>query len=266
MSRLRLITRQSGERLSDDAGFTLIELMVACLVGIVVIIAATNLIDSSGRASVGVLDRVDGVQRGRVAMEQITQRLRTQVCPADGVTPVLYGDSDQVTFYADLSTRTDGLFQPEVRRIRFVASEKKIYEDVWDYQTTAPTATTAGSPTVPAYAATLSTSSPAAAPTSTRVILANVSATTSGATTLPVFTYFGFNSASPPTADLALSAPLSSDDRDLVARVGIAFDSQPTRNAGGNAARDALNTRFENSVFARTADPLQPTRDPVACI
>ena len=118
------LMRAARARLAAEDGFTLTELMVACAVGMIVILAATNLLDSSGRASGSVLDRVDGNQRGRVAMEQITQRLRSQVCPVDGATPVLYGDGNQVTFYADLSTRTDGLFQPEVRRLRFVPSSK----------------------------------------------------------------------------------------------------------------------------------------------
>ena len=250
-------------RLTAEGGFTLIELMVACAVGMIVILAATNLIDSSGRASSSVLDRVDATQRGRVAMEQVTQRLRSQVCPVDGVTPVLYGDANQVTFYADLSNRADGLFQPEVRRLRFNASEKKLYEDIWQYQTTPPTATSAGSPTLPAYAATLQTANPTTSPTSTRMILDNVRPVTSQ----PIFKYYAFdNAVSPPAADRLLTAPLTPADRDLVVRVGVAFDAQPVRNPGGKAARADLDTRFENSVFVRTADPLQPARDPASCV
>lgn len=272
MPSLSQIASRLRVRLGQDDGFTLIELMVACLVGTVVIIAASSLIDASGRASVTVLDRVDAVQRGRVAMEQVTQRLRSQVCPSDSVPPVLYGDATQVTFYADLSNRTDGLFQPEVRRLRFNASEGRLYEDVWEYQTTAPTATAPGGPTVPSYAAALQTANlpPTPPPTSTRRILDDVRQTKNATGVVqPVFTYFGFDTASPPAAELPLGASgaqLSADDRDRVVRVGVAFDAQPARKAGGTAARSAIDTRFENSVFVRTADPLLPTRDLAACV
>ena len=260
------LIRRVRRRLGQDDGFTLIELMVACLVGTVIVIAASSLIDASGRASVTVLDRVDAVQRGRVAMEQMTQRLRSQVCPSDSVPPVLYGDGTQVTFYADLSKRTDGFFQPEVRRLRFNATEERLYEDVWEYQTTAPTATTPGAPTVPTYARTLQTATPTTAPTSTRRILDDVRQTRSSGVTQPVFTYFGFNTASPPAAEAPLSSPLSADSRDQVVKVGVAFDAQPLRKAGGTDARSEIDTRFENSVFVRTADPLLPTRDLAACV
>ena len=267
MPRVERLLSAARARLAAERGFTLMELMVACAVGMVVILAASNLLDSSGRASGSVLDRVDSTQRGRAAMEQVTQRLRSQVCPVDGATPVLYGDTNQVTFYADLSTRADGLFQPEVRRIRFNASERRLYEDVWEYQTTPPTATSAGSPTLPSYAATLQTVAPTTAPTSTRVILNDVrQIRNSSGVIQPVFKYFAYNTATPPLANRELAAPLTIGDRDLVVRVEVRFDSQPTRRSGGTAARENLDTRFENGVFVRTADPLQPARDPAACV
>ena len=98
------------------------------------------------------------------------------------------------------------------------------------------------------------------------MILDNVKPITSGSTTQPIFTYFGFNTADAPQGDKVLTAPLTTSDRDLVVRVGAAFDAMPARNSGGKAARSDLDTRFENSVFVRTADPLQPGRDPASCV
>ena len=99
------------------------------------------------------------------------------------------------------------------------------------------------------------------------MIVDNVKQVVDGSTTQPIFKYFGFDTAaSPPTATKALASPLSVNDKDLVVRVEVEFDAQPVRNPGGQSARSALDTRFENGVFVRTADPLQPARDPAACV
>ncbi len=261
-------------RLSDERGFTLIELLVAVTVGMVVIIAATDMMDASGRAATETLDRVDGVQRGRGAMEQVTQRLRSQVCPAEGVAPILYGDADEVTFYADLSSRPDGAFSPEVRRLSIAPSAQPdehdvLGEDIWEWQPAYPAPP--GTQATPSYAAALATKNASVAQDRTsRILLTNVAPITDTAgVDQPVFRYYGFDNSNPAVADRELPVPLDATTRDEVVRITVSFDTRPTRgDVGAGQARNVrseLDSRFENSVFVRSADPTQGGRDPSAC-
>ena len=60
-----------------------------------------GMVDVSQRASSRVEARVDSTQRGRVAMEQVTQRLRSQVC-LGSASPIVSATDTDVTFFADL--------------------------------------------------------------------------------------------------------------------------------------------------------------------
>ena len=69
-----------GERLAragrDEAGFTLVELLVATMLGLVVIGAAVTAFTASIQTQPSISSRASQVQQARVAMERITRELR----------------------------------------------------------------------------------------------------------------------------------------------------------------------------------------------
>jgi type II secretion system protein J len=64
---------------SED-GFTLVELLVALLIGTVVLMGAFTVLDSTASVTGTVARRVDSLQRGRTALDLMTRDLRSQVC------------------------------------------------------------------------------------------------------------------------------------------------------------------------------------------
>lgn len=157
MSALRL----ARGRLREERGFTLTEMLVALAIGTATLTVIMNLVVASHAASSRVVARVDGTQRGRVAMEQATQRLRSQVCLGSNA-PIIAGNQDSVTFYADLG---DEQFRPEKRRLFVSGSDLR--EQIWEGTGTPPSVT---------YPAT---------PTRERVVLQDVEPVKEGAATLP---------------------------------------------------------------------------------
>src|SRR4051794_28138499 len=83
-------------RLRSERGFTIIEMLVASAIGVVVLLVLLNLLDATQTATSRVTARVDGTQRGRTAMEQVTQRLRSQTC-VSSLTPIIVGDTTSPT-------------------------------------------------------------------------------------------------------------------------------------------------------------------------
>lgn len=235
---MRPLRRIRG-RLRDERGFTLPELLMSVMIGTVVMLAAVNLIDASVRASDEVLDRVDGLGKGRQALEQLTQRLRAQVCPDKNTPAIVEGTDSSMTFYTELASTTDAsgnpLFAPEGRRISLSAGQ--LSEEVWDTLAT-PYGNTFSSP-----ANANRVMSPAIFPQSGR----------------PFFRYYGFIGNDPALAELLLQTPLSATDMARVVKIEVAFDSRPTKRAGQS---NRIDTGFEAEVFVRTADPSDPEHSP----
>ncbi|MFI5121747.1 MAG: prepilin-type N-terminal cleavage/methylation domain-containing protein [Vicinamibacteria bacterium] len=85
--------RDLAERVrSDQAGFTLTELLVVLVVSIVVILALFTYQDVVLRQTTRVFAKVDATQRARTTMETIQARLRS-ACMAENVTPIQSGST-----------------------------------------------------------------------------------------------------------------------------------------------------------------------------
>jgi type II secretory pathway pseudopilin PulG len=215
-------------RLRSEKGFTLIEMLVACVVGIVVLISTLTLLDASQTASSRVVARVDGTQRGRVAMEQVTQRLRSQICLGSAV-PLITDDAssptdaNSVTFYSDLGNGSD--FLPEKRRI--YVSGTDLRERVIAGTGLPPNTTFTTTPR-------------------DRTIMQNIKPVVQGGNNLPYFRYYMFDNATPPQPTVEVTPPLSSAYH--IVQVVVAF-----RAAAGK--EDRVDTNFVNGVYSRAADP-----------
>jgi hypothetical protein len=107
-------------RLREEAGMTLMEVLTAITVGFVVLAAVFTMLESAVRLNTGVISRTDAMQRGRLAMDVITQELRSQVCLNNLNNPAVVGGANEnsVTFYSDFSD-AEGDEPPEKRTLTF---------------------------------------------------------------------------------------------------------------------------------------------------
>lgn len=238
------------KQLRSEDGFTIVELLIACSLGLVILFAAAGLMELAATSHKQTTDRVQAVQRGRLTLDLMTRQLRSQVClAATNTTPgqnasLQVGEGDQVSFYASLSSAptTSGVLQIDRRTLRFEPSAGNPQEGRIVEQVFAGTGTAL--PQFPGYPAT---------PTSTRVLADKVRRATPGA---PIFRYFKYNAnASGDTVELA--APVSATDREIAVRIDVAFDAYP--DAGGDPER---RTVFTDQAYVRTADPTDPLRSP----
>jgi prepilin-type N-terminal cleavage/methylation domain-containing protein len=235
---------------SDESGFTLPELLTAIVIGLVVLMAAFMLLDRTVASTARISDRQEAVQRGRLTMELMTRQLRSQVCLADD-TPILAGDDNSVTFYANLSSNPN---TAQKRALRYVASEKRIYEDVYNGTGTYPALTFPSSPT-----------------TSKELLRPVAQANEKVGSTMvarPIFRYYRYKTPTPPATpkgDLEqLTTPLTATTASQVVVINIAFATLPIRKVERTTdVKDA--TTFASDVYVRLADPTKPTEGP-ACL
>lgn len=216
-----------------EQGFTLIELLVTALLGIIVLLGAFNVFDSGLRASANVQDRTEVVQRGRTAMEQLTQELRSQTCLGPGYPAITYGDGNTIIFYANFGTG----FAPEQRRLIYSPSADTLTEYSYQLNGTLPNVT------------------PAPSPYRTRLLLTNATPSNSDQS---FFHFYAFTGQDPITPSALLSVPLSSGDAARTVQIVAGFVVHPIRGR----QNDRVATTFENQVYARTADPTDPVHSP----
>lgn len=228
--------RRLSDQVRSESGMTLVELMVTMVIATLVMGVGLTLITSSEQASSRVRDRVDAVQRGRTAMEQITQRIRAMTCippvsaTAEPVRPVVSATSDQFTFYADLDN--DTAYDPEQWRLSAVRDGSGkltgIREERWPGKT----------PPV------------SGAATHTRGIVSGIAAVPgSNGTLVPLFRYHAYPSLNATeTVDVGASGTVAAAEVGRVVRVDISYVAKPTAT-GASAAQ---NTTLETSVYARS--------------
>jgi len=239
-----VVTHRPGQ-----AGFTLVELLVTMMLSLIVVGAAFALVSGTERASKTVRDRVDASQRGRLAMERITQELRAMACPepiggAPPASPIVSASNDQITFLVNLVNRDElSSADPAVQNAAFDAEQRQltvirgadgnpasIREDRW-----------VDGPALPPRSRTLVAGiAPLRGP--------RPDPATPGPP-LPVFSYFPYEPdpyAAP--AELPAATPLLDDQRRSVAQVRVAFTVRPQE-----ARRDELaSVGLQSSVYART--------------
>lgn len=232
-------------RLRDEqSGFTVIELVVTSAIGMVVLLALFGLVDTTQSASSKVTQRVDASQRGRTAMEQLSQAIRSVVCaktdPDASPGVIASGSGSHITVYTAIQGAVAGqaaptALAPEQREYRFDAAAGMLTERVWAGVGTAPNLT------FPQL-------------TRSREVLSHVGAPQGG----PAFRYFAY--ADDGTLDpTPLPTPLTDADRARVVRVGVHFVSRPS---DGSTLR-AVQAPFDDLVSVRLpVDPSQPEGGP----
>lgn len=106
---------------SNEAGMTLPELLIAMVISLLVLFAAARVIEGSSSISNDARARVDATQRGRAALEEVVRTLRSRRCIA--VSPS--ATSTSITMDVDFS---DGSGAVTRRTIAFDAGSKRLTE------------------------------------------------------------------------------------------------------------------------------------------
>ncbi len=226
-------------RLRSEAGFTVIEVMVAATVGLVLVGAIMGLLDSSLRLHSGVVSKTDAMQRGRVAMDSITQQLRSQVC-LDGTT---FDDSVAISAVTTASTASSVTFYSDFTSTGANPVKRTLAYDPAKQAITVNTYATTVNPPLPTdYPGT---------PTSTNLVLENVRLQQKSGVDVPFLRYYAYKLVNGrPRAEEELVLPLDQTEADRVARVDVAFLSLPTRSSD---RKKGVN--LSDQVMARHSDP-----------
>jgi prepilin-type N-terminal cleavage/methylation domain-containing protein len=228
-------------RLSDESGFSLPELLLTMVIGVVVLGAGTMITIGAERHNVEVSDRSDATARGRYALEKMQQLLRSQSCSSASPYPVTVAKPQTVTFYADLS-----------------GGESPVYRHTLTYDPVTKTITdtsvkgSAGTPQT-------FTAAPKALTLATDVVQTAAN---------PVFRYWAYPAAAPaagalePNVELVPGAAgLTAAQLGKIARIDINFVTTGTNRVTASKIRAEMTNR----VFVRFADPNSTTTFDPSC-
>ncbi|CAA9524743.1 MAG: hypothetical protein AVDCRST_MAG85-3130 [uncultured Solirubrobacteraceae bacterium] len=226
-----------GVDLRAEHGMSLVELLAAMIAGIVVLMGAYATVDVAVITQKDAEGRIDTIARGRLAMEQITRQVRSQVCLDQHTVPILEAQRNRMVFYASLAAASAQTTYQR-RTIVYVPEQDgtsgRIVETV---------VTGAGQPPEIAWTGG----------TTTRTLITDVRPQGQG-----LFRYYTFDApVAPVMREVTSSSGVPVEERRLTVQVGIAFEVLTAR---GRSARQ--NSLFENTVFVRTADPTDPTHSP----
>jgi len=227
-------------RLSDEQGFTLIEMLVSATLGLIVLGALLGLLQTAQHSTANTTRRTDAAQRGRLAMEQMVQGLRSQVCLQAGAgaaqTTIVSGDKTSVTFFSgiDAPSTTTGLPKSAAPKKRtYTYANGKITETAIDGT----------------YVAATGLWDFSAAPR-TRTI-ADAVTTPKDGTVFSYYVYLADGTLDP----TPMAPPLQPVDLPRIAQVGVSFVAKPS--GPGNDPR--LQTKFDDRVTLRLLFPAPKT-------
>lgn len=227
-------------RLRGEQGMTLVELLVAATAGVIVIMGGFLILDIATKVHRETEERTAAVARGRQAMDDMTRQLRSQLCLARDVPPIVEGTDNRVVFYASLAPEpTTANLQMQKRTLQWVPSAQDpsrgaITETVVNGTGTPPNVTFND------------------ANATTRTIVTDVAPLGSR-----LFRYFAFDAPNAPAMRSLDTRPLPLADRQIAVQIEVKFDALP-----GAGRQNRLKSVFENKIYVRTADPTDPTRSP----
>ena len=211
-------------RLSDESGFTLVELLAAIVVGMVVMFAVFALLDTAVSLQARTVDRIDTTDRGRLAIDRLSQGFASRICVADEPS-LVEADDTHTEFYASLAPESSAV-RLTVQRRRVAVVGTTIREDVW----------TSDPPLGPPNLPPANTTTPAR----TRDVARGISQTA----TTPIFRYYAKDETSGlPT--VLLATPLSAADLRRAVLIDVSFTSE--------GKRDDVSTDYSNQILTRSA-------------
>jgi hypothetical protein len=193
-----------------------------------------------------VMRKTDAMQRGRLAMDMLTQELRSQVCLENqaGTAVVPGATANMVEFYSDFSNG-DGQVPPTKRRLSFDPATGDIRTSIF---------TTTRLEPLP------SDFNPTPSETHMRLENAARQLAPDGTTEVDFLRYYAYEwVGDPPRAEATdrLATPLSANDARRVARIDVSFVAQPT---GVEDRKKGVD--LSDQIVARHSDPNLALWDP----
>lgn len=220
----------------DDAGFTLVEVLVTLVIGMVVLFAALLTMEQGFTSSAKVQDRHDSAGRARLTLDRAVTLLQAQVCNGP-VVPITSATATSVVFTANTGAADAVARQYELKYEasagggQFVESSRAL---------DAPDGT--------GYRAPVGAST-------TRVIVDRVVPETASA---PVFAFYGTDSSStgdPVPLDVSTAA-----GRARILRVDISLRALPTRT---KTLDDRTSSLISSSAYLTShVDPAKLDKGP----
>jgi prepilin-type N-terminal cleavage/methylation domain-containing protein len=215
-------------RLRHEDGFSLPELLMAMLVGVIVLIAAFSLIDNSVAINGKVISRQDATARGRSAMDEMTRSLRSAVC-ANTAAPIVTATATQVVLTTDLG---DGTGYPDKRTFTYDSTADTITETIVPGTLNSGNVVWTGTPQT-RNVVTDTDPDPAVTPAGT------------------LFSYYKFTPGTSGQSYTALPAPVTGNDLARIARIDVSYVTRPAKVA----TIDSRASNFEDTVTLRSVDP-----------
>ena len=237
--------RVTLDRIRDERGLSLMELVVGATVGMIVLLAAFNFYDATVRGSTRISDRVDANQRGRVGLDQAIRELRGAACPAAGYDQILYADSTRVVLHTD--SNADGVYNPEVHELDVVpASTGRANLVLRSYPgMTSATAPATGPPAAPP---------PGWTPYTDRMLISDLTAPPvsgfPGGSPVPVLQYFD-------ASGTAMATPITGPNLDAIAQINL----NVAVNATNKGTKD-IAIRLQDSAYPLRTDRTATTDVP----
>jgi Tfp pilus assembly protein PilW len=243
--------------LSDEGGFSLIELLVAIISGIVVCFALFAILNFATDQTARLTGYTQATQQGRLAMTKVVDELHS-ACLAPGFAPVQVGSSGSELRFINAYSEEAVISKTQINEHRIVWNEKA--ETLTDY--TYPAIKEISWPSFE-YSST-------ASPVGGVRIASNVAQSESGGKKIPIFQYYGYTSESSESATSGLSTlstkpiitgaeTLNETTAPTAASVLVSFNAGPSVGkiaigAFGKGVSDGLQTQVTLSFSVPISD------------
>jgi prepilin-type N-terminal cleavage/methylation domain-containing protein len=244
----------STARLGEERGYTLVELLIAMVVGSIVILAAFALLRFTSSDVSRITARVRVDQRGRLALEKVMLELHS-ACVAPTVVPIRESNEKELRFvseYSPLNKETEAIPTSELSTVRL---HKIVY--------TAPTEKTLGTLVEESWP---STGSPPhykfnekEKPTTVKLLNGVQQSVTKTGEKIPVFRYYRYYNEKDhepvygqlnPTALTATTAsPLTETEAKNVTKVTISLALGPEASESATFANDRAVALEDTAIF-----------------
>lgn len=218
--------------LADESGFSLIELLVAMITGIVITFALFAVLNITTDQASRLTNYAQATQQGRLAMTKIVDALHS-ACVTNGFAPIVPGSGESELLFVNAYSEEAVIPKSQFNKQKIVWN--KAAETLTDYS----------------YPAVKEISWPnfeysgTASPATGVVLARNVTQTETGGKKVPVFQYFAYTAESSESATAGLSTlstkplevPLTEKTAPTAASVEITF------NAGPNEGTTAIGAQ-----------------------
>ncbi len=218
--------------MTDQRGFTMIELIVGMFSTIVILTAILALVSVSTTNQDRVAERVAANQKVRPVMTQLMDSLHS-ACVAPGISPIQAGSSGSQLI---LLSKTGSAVSPVPDKRQIALTGSTLSESIY-----------------PVTGGQLPNYTFAAAPSSTRLLVNGISAGAVGTppAAVPMFRYYAYSGDN--ISSTPLPTPLSAADAARTAHVSLAFAAAPAGNVTGDeqlnaiTVTDSANLRLESA-------------------